>query len=143
MTTNAAQIIVDRIEIEKLAFLFARGNDVDSSFFDQCLTEDVEVIYPFGEWKGLEEQKRHRDSSIGKVFAYTQTFLTNAIIDIDGDVARAQYHVLAAHGKKPPGDREVIFSGGVYTHDLVRTAQGWRIKRHHRKTLWRSTTPLA
>jgi hypothetical protein len=141
MTINAAQLIVDRIEIEKLAFLFVRGNDIDASFFDQCLTKDVEVIYPFGEWKGLEEQKRHRDGSIGKTFAFTQSFLTNPIIDIDGDVAKAEYQVFAAHGKKAPEDKEIIYSGGIYTHDLVRTPDGWRIKRHHCKALWRSMTP--
>src|ERR1700722_8929109 len=97
MTADAIQSLLDRIEIEKLAVLFGKGNDLSSSYFDLCLTDDVEVVYPFGQWAGLEEQKRRRDSSIGLTFKFTQTFLSNTIIEIDGDSATAQYQVFAAH----------------------------------------------
>lgn len=139
MTTNAAdaaQMLLDRIEIEKLAFLYGRGNDMSSSYFDQCMTDDVEVIYPFGQWKGLEEHKRQRDATIGIAFTFTQHLLTNALIDIDGDTAKAQYYVYAAHGIAKPGGQDIVYAGAIYTHDVVRTPKGWRIKRHHCDTLW-------
>jgi hypothetical protein len=136
MTTDAVQTLLDRIEIEKLAVLCGRGIDIDSSYFDRCMTEDVEVIYPFGQWTGLEAYKRARDATIGATFAFTQHLLTNPIIDIDGDTAKAQYSVFAAQALKATGGKDVVYAGAIYSQDLVRTPKGWRIKRHHCESLW-------
>ena len=136
MTIDAVQTLLDRIEIEKLGFLCARGIDTDAAYFDQCMTEDVEVVYPFGQWSGRAAYKRARDETIGATFAFTQHLLTNAIIDIDGDTARAQYYVFAAQALKATGGKDVVYAGATYTQDLVRTPQGWRIKRHHCESRW-------
>ena len=125
----------DHAEIERLAFLYGRGNDISASFFDQCMCEDVEVVYPFGSWSGLETHKRMRDSTIGVAFAYTQHYLTNPLIEVNGATAKAQYYVFAAHGMKT-ADKAVVYAGAIYNHDLVRTEKGWRIRRHHCETLW-------
>ena len=60
----------------------------------------------------------------------------NPLIEVDGDTATASYYVFASHGWKPTGGKDIIYAGAIYTHDLVRPANGWRIKRHHCETLW-------
>jgi SnoaL-like domain len=137
MSEKDTQWLRDRVEIEKLAFLYAKGNDKSADYYDQCMCDDVEIVYSFGSWKGLAEHKQIRDDTIGVAFTFTQHVITNAIIDIDGDKAKGQYYVYAAHGlPQKSGGYKVICAGAIYTHDVVRTPKGWRIKRHHCETLW-------
>lgn len=139
MTSNAndtAQWLRDRVEIEHLVYLYGRGNDVDVRYFDQCMTDDVEVEYPFGKWKGLEEHKRMHQATIPVTFTFTQHFLVNPVIEIDGNTATGHYNVFAAHGMTTPEGQKVVYAGAIYMHDLVRTPKGWRIKRHQCVTKW-------
>jgi hypothetical protein len=126
----------DRVEIERLASLVAWGNDVDPNYYDQCMCEDVEISYGFGQWRGVAEHKRRRKEYYEAYFTFTQHVLVNPLIDVNGDTATAKYYVFASHGWKPTGGKDIIYAGAIYVHDLVRTPQGWRIKRHHCDTLW-------
>lgn len=132
----AVQWLRDRTEIEKLAFLYAKGNDIDAKYYEQCMCDDVEVVYPFGTWTGLEEHKRTRDATIGVAFTFTQHVISNAIIDVNGDTGRGEYYVYAIHGLRTPKGVKIICSGVIYTQDVIRTAKGWRIKRHHCEHIW-------
>jgi hypothetical protein len=131
----AQDLVRDRAEIERLASLVAWGNDVDPEYYDQCMCDDVEIVYSFAEWRGLEEHKR-RCREYRSVFTFTQHLLANPLIEVDGDSATAKYYVFASHGWKATGGKDIIYAGAIYTHDLVRTAKGWLIKRHHCETLW-------
>src|ERR1700678_4231403 len=55
---TSVQLLCDRSEIERLAYILARGNDIDKNAFDDCMCDDVEVIYSFGRWHGVEEHKK-------------------------------------------------------------------------------------
>jgi len=133
---QSARWLRDRIEIERLVYLYGRGNDVDVAFFDQCMIDEVEVEYPFGKWKGLDAHKRMHQATIPVAFTFTQHYLSNPIIEIDGDTATGHYNVFAAHGMKTPDGQAVVYAGAIYMHDLVRTPKGWRIKRHRCVTTW-------
>lgn len=132
---SSVQLLCDRADIERLAYVLARGNDIDNDAYDECMCDDVEVIYSFGQWRGVNEHKR-RCREMGSLFTFTQHVLTNPLIDVHGDTATARYYVFAAHGLKANAGKDIIYAGAIYTHDLVRTHKGWRIKRHHCETLW-------
>src|SRR5579862_7272737 len=89
---SSVQLLSDRAEIERLAYILARGNDIDINAYDDCMCDDIEVIYSFGQWRGLEEHKR-RCREMQSLFTFTQHVLTNPLIDVDGDTATAKYYV--------------------------------------------------
>lgn len=134
------KLLCDQRDIERLAILVGRATDAwnedDGKLWQQCMTDDIEIIYPFGSWRGIEAHKKiHRDT-IKKVFTFVQHYITNPLIDVDGDKARAQYYAQAAHGVPTRDGVKVIMGACIYTHDLVRTAQGWRISRLQCRTTW-------
>jgi len=140
MTTEdlaLARSLRDRIEIERLVFLYGRALDGreegDENLFDACM---LEVEYPFGTWKGVAEHKRIHRATIRVLFTMTQHVISNPLIEIRGDTASAQYYVHAAHGIATEGGQKIVYGGAVYTHDLVRTDAGWRIRRHHCRPTW-------
>jgi hypothetical protein len=118
-----------------LGAILVRGNDLDPEQFGKCMSDDVEIIYAFGSWRGVDEHKR-RCKEMKSVFTFTQHVLTNPIIEVNGDKATASWYVFASHGWKPTGGKDVIYAGAIYNHELARTPQGWRITRHHCETLW-------
>ena len=137
----------DRAEIESLMHLFARGNDIDSSYYEQCMTDDVEVDYGADvmKFQGLAQLKSIRDEMwtydparperFG--FLFTQHLIGNALIEIDGDTARAQYYALATHGLiGKDGEPTIVPAGCVYTQHSIRTPKGWRVNRHTCRIMW-------
>jgi hypothetical protein len=130
----------DRAAIEELAFMYGRGLDGrsagDQDIFDRCLTPDAQIVYEFGSWTGLVAHKDTVRRTLLKLFTFTHHMITNPIIRIEGDKAVAEYKVAGAHGVRQ-GDREqVIWGGSIYRHDCVRTAAGWRIRRHECLNSW-------
>jgi hypothetical protein len=136
----------DRAEIESLMVLFARGHDVDSRYYEMCMAEDVEIDY--GEnmkFRGVAQLKRMRDEGWSYDparperggFTYTQHVISNALVEIDGDTGRAQYYAYASHGLiDKNGKPALVPAGAIYTHDVERTSDGWRVTRHRCRLLW-------
>jgi SnoaL-like domain len=115
--------------------LFVHAIDLDERYFDQCLSEDVEVIYSFGRWRGREEHKR-RCRLLKDTFAETRHMLSNPLIKIDGLNAKASWYVFAMHilkGKEADG---AIYAGCVYHQDLIFLGDAWLIKRHQCDAAW-------
>jgi hypothetical protein len=52
--------------------------------------------------------------------------ITNPIIEVNGDTATGNWHVLVAL-THPNG--ESVWIGGVYNDDFVRTGEGWKFKK--------------
>ena len=102
--------------------------------FDALMTDEVEVLYGFGQWRGRELHKRIFLATIPMVFTATQHAITNALIEIDGMTAEAEYDVLATH---VIGDASAIARVGlVYRQGLTKSDLGWRIHRHEASTVW-------
>jgi uncharacterized protein (TIGR02246 family) len=53
---------------------------------------------------------------------------TDPLIEIDGDEARQSSRMIA-HRRAPDGSHVELMSTGMVYDDLVRTAEGWRIRR--------------
>ncbi len=132
-----AQLVDER---DILALLHRYAHALDEKRWDllaTCFTEDAVAIY--GEVLGrkvgypaIEETCKaaltHLDSS--------QHIITNQEITIDGDRATARCYVHAQHTKADTngGDNYVI--GGIYLDEIVRTAEGWRIRKRELRILW-------
>lgn len=130
----------DKLEIHEMMFRFSRATDARSpeelAIFDTCATPDLEVDYPFGSWRGLTKHKARVKATMMEVFAFTQHIACNPIVTVQGDRARADYKVMAAHGLAAPAGRTVLYGGADYSQDLVRTPAGWRISRHRCDRFW-------
>jgi hypothetical protein len=134
-SANATQRANDLLEIQQVGNLFAHGIDFDVDAFDRCMTDDTEVIYAMGTWRGIDEQKKRTRITKRDVFSFTQHALTNPIIALDGDRANVRWYVSGNHGMKAERGY-IIRVGAIYTHDLARTPRGWRIMRHHCEVVW-------
>ncbi len=52
--------------------------------------------------------------------------ITNPIIEVDGDKAKGNWHVLVAL-TQPNG--KAVWIGGIYNDDFVRTPEGWKFQK--------------
>lgn len=66
----------------------------------------------------------------------TQHLITNVLVDLDGDEARATANVLGVHRLPNPHGSPLWTVGGTYDFRLVRTAAGWRIRAITQRLTW-------
>ncbi|MET0885955.1 MAG: nuclear transport factor 2 family protein [Mycetocola sp.] len=57
----------------------------------------------------------------------SQHVMTNHLTAFDGDTATVQCYLIARHFRKDDPSGPAFEVGGEYTHDLVRTVDGWKI----------------
>jgi len=71
----------------------------------------------------------------------SQHMISNIEIELGGDTARSRCYLQAQHYKAgtPGGDNFTL--GGYYRDELVRTSEGWKIKRRELHTLWVDGNP--
>jgi SnoaL-like domain len=65
---------------------------------------------------------------------WTQHYVTNVEVELDGDEAhvRAMFY----NPMQLPGIDGPSFCGGLYHHDMVRTADGWKSRRLVEENRW-------
>ena len=117
----------DRIEIHELLNRYAFGIDNwDWDVLRRVFTADAVVDfssmgrYVEGEStvEGIESIIAWYEGALEK-FRGVLHFMTNHMVDLDGDRARATCLMQVLH----------LPMGGVYRADCVRTSSGWRIRR--------------
>jgi hypothetical protein len=71
----------------------------------------------------------------------SQHMISNHQVDIEGDVAHTRCYLHAQHTKAgtPGGDNLTL--GGFYTDEIVRTPDGWRIRKRALRILWQEGNP--
>jgi hypothetical protein len=133
--------LTDRAAITDLFDRFLRSHDdpeFDEPWAARFFTEDASTTTPAGHSRG-------RDAILGNVrtvmrlFDRTVHFGTNYVIEVDGDRATLRgnqfsTHVLASNG-------ELFVSGGRTDNELVRTADGWRLRRADLDIAWTQGSP--
>jgi hypothetical protein len=125
VTTSPA----DRDAIIDVLVRYATGIDrKDWPLFRTCFTDDVVADYgQFGQWADLSSLT---DYMIGAHERMSQTVhsMSNFVVDVQGDEATAQTYVQAVlvFGDGSGRWNEAV---GSYDDRLVRSPDGWRIRR--------------
>jgi hypothetical protein len=126
------QFLTDLEEIRMLKYRYCRYND--GGWLEQPLSHQgpsADLFTEDGVWDGRPAAYAAGREEIRKLFAafaerpMAYHSVLNPMIEIDGDTARAHWHLIAA-GVGPGGDSSLAIAG--YDDEYVRTPQGWRIK---------------
>ncbi|WP_066927891.1 nuclear transport factor 2 family protein [Streptomyces sp. NBRC 110611] len=167
MTTETTRLqlryLTDRAEIADLLDRYLRSLDegrFDESWARAFHTEDVTAEMPIGTVRGRNALLDHVRRGMA-LFDRTVHLGTNAVIEIDGDRATARGAQLSTHvladgsggsggsgrtggsggSRRTGGSGEVFVSAGHVDHELVRTADGWRIAASSLRIVWTQGTP--
>ncbi|WP_169744382.1 nuclear transport factor 2 family protein [Spirillospora albida] len=105
---------------------------LDEHRFDEArtvFTEDAEARTPGGTARGLDALVRQASRNHG---VPTQHFITNPLIEIDGEEATIRANLLVVFAGE--GERRVL--GERYDLRARRTAAGWRLSRVGVRPIW-------
>jgi hypothetical protein len=135
------QRVGDRAEIVELVNQYAAGMDLfDADLYRQCFTEPVEI--DFGSWDAeavktmsIQEWVDYVWDKIQGLDA-TQHIITNHHITFQSKKKATCLCYLQAQHYIKGADCEAYTVGGYYTNSLVRTPDGWRIRRCKFTMLW-------
>jgi 3-phenylpropionate/cinnamic acid dioxygenase small subunit len=134
---TAVQTLVDKDEIARVLYDYAYYLDLNET--DKLLelfTQDCHIAYgPEHGANGVEEYRETLQSEkfgVGAFFAGTSHHVSNVVIDFtDDDTATVRSVLYAWHKYNRERPDGVVM--GQYHDILVRTPEGWRIKRRELK----------
>lgn len=130
-TTLAQRVqqLEDLESIKKLKALYCKycdggwaGPTHDYDNIAALFTEDAVTQGTAGTTAGRENIRRLYHSYQATPFAFHR--VTNPIIEITGDRATGNWHVLVALTRP---DQQAVWVAGLYDEEYVRTRDGWRI----------------
>jgi len=133
--------LIDRAEISDVVLCYATAVDTrDWALYQSIFTEpltvdfsswsgDPEVTIPVSEWVDLV-----RKTLSG--FDATHHLSSNHVISVSGDSATCVSYMVARHYLVDNGERLMHTIGGYYTNQLIRKADGWKIRHCTLKVTW-------
>src|SRR6188472_2347797 len=135
------QALHDKLEIHELLARYARGvDDRDWDVYRDVFTEDAHIDYmSAGAIAGTRDEVVAFMSEVMPTIAWSQHYITNIEIELDGDTAHAR--AMFYNPMQLPGMDAPSFCGGFYRHDLVRTPDGWRSRRLIEENRWFLNAP--
>ncbi len=137
------QEMSDRLEIQDLITRYAYAIDEqDWNALDRVFTPDAVIDYTeLGGAKGsLSDTKAYLAQAM-PTFPAFQHLSTTTRITIDGDSARTKTILFNPMVMNHEGEERVFFIGLWYNDELVRTADGWRIKHRREQKCWSFNAP--
>jgi len=127
--------IADRLTISDVLVRYATAQDTrDWVLLASCFTDDATLDYDTSGVFDRQHFLEHCEAGLAPMKA-TQHYVTNHVVDVNGDRARSTSYVLAQHVR---ADDVTFTLGGVYHDELVRTPDGWRIARRRFVTSWKA-----
>lgn len=126
------QQVSDRIEINDLLIRYTTAIDTkDYSLLDTCFVPDAHLDYTSaGGIAGAYPEVRQWLEKALAPFAVTVHFISNSVVDLGSDEAKARTCVLNPMGfPNPDGSMHMFTVGAYYNDELVRTEAGWRIRK--------------
>ncbi|MFI6008647.1 nuclear transport factor 2 family protein [Streptomyces sp. NPDC051243] len=115
------------------------ANRHNDAWFDSVFTADVQLTFPFGEYKGFDGLAGFQQMA-RTTFERTHHLAGNYAIDLypdgDEDRARVRAHLMAVHVRQREEPAAHFDIGGHYDAELVRTPVGWRIRRFTFDLVW-------
>lgn len=133
------QTLSDRIEIDDLLTAYTFAVDTASwDALDDVFTPDAHIDYTAsGGIEGSYAEVKAWLAATLPMFSAMQHYVTQKQVRIEGDTAHVRaYFLNPLLMDQPDGSRWQMDVGGVYVHDLVRTAAGWRSRRLAEELLW-------
>ena len=141
MDEQRLNTILDKQDITESILRYASGIDMrDWALYRECFTDELEV--DFSAWNGGAPSTVSADQWVAGVratlsgFEATQHTLTNFVIDVRGDEATAVVHMSAQHYLPNDKGDSTLLIGGYYTHELVRAATDWKIRKARLTVTW-------
>ena len=130
------RLIEDREEIARLKHTYCSINN--GGYRDVTTHHDIDklidIFVPDGVWDGSPElPKAVGHQQIRELFTawralpYVIHYVTNPVIDVDGDTAHAVFQAIIT-GVIPGEVNRAMWIFGQYEEDYVRTPQGWKYK---------------
>lgn len=124
--------LADRAKIEDLLVRYCTAIDHrDYGLLDRCFTDDAELDYSAlnGPADAYDKVRAWLEASLVHLDAM-QHSISNTVYRIDGDRAttRTQFRNPNVM-RRPDGSLHLFTVGGYYDDELVRTADGWKIRR--------------
>jgi hypothetical protein len=122
----------DRLAINDLLIRYTRAIDTkDWNLLDTCFTPDADVDYTAtGGVAGKYPEVRAWLAKALTPFPITVHYVTNSIVNLDGDRATARTLVFnPMFFKNPDGSLHDFTVGATSVDELVWTADGWRIAK--------------
>lgn len=123
--------IEDRLAIGDVIIRYA--DSIDQCDYDRyctCFTDDL-VVTGFGPTpiEGLANYREWVSAARNK-YGRTQHMIGNIQVTVNGDTGTLRSYVQATH--ELPSDPDHLFVlWAAYNDEMVRTKDGWKIKRHH------------
>jgi SnoaL-like domain len=145
-TDNPGALALDRALISETIFRYHRS--FDQKDWETCrgiFTDPVEIETSGMQGSVAETQSFARDRLIrilqrmGPADTVSQHFSGNHIIEVNGDQATCIASSMARSSKPQDGKNAVSVVGGWYTFSLVRTADGWKIRKYRFDQAWSET----
>ncbi|HTM86420.1 MAG TPA: nuclear transport factor 2 family protein, partial [Mycobacterium sp.] len=120
------QRISDELEITALLYRYARAVDTkDWSLYRSVFTDDATIDYTSaGAIAGTRDEVADWLANAFTAIPMSMHYITNIEIEVDGDTATV--HAMFYNPMQLPSMTRPSYFGGLYHHELVRTASGWR-----------------
>lgn len=131
MAPLTLQQVSDRIEINDLLIRYTTAIDQkDYGLLDSCFTPDAHLDYTSaGGVAGDYPKVRAWLEKALAPFPMTVHYVTNSVVELEGDTARARTAVLNPMGfRESDGSLHTFTVGAYYNDQLLRTPEGWRIR---------------
>ena len=139
MTDPDPRLLADRLEIDDLLTAYTIAVDTgDWDRLDEVFTSDAWIDYTAsgGIAATFPDVKAWLAETL-PVFTAMQHYVAQREVRLDGDRAEVRAYLFNPMViDREDGSRWHKLIGGVYVHDLVRTAQGWRSRRLVEQLRW-------
>lgn len=133
------QEIADKLEINELLARYCHALDQKdwSAFHAVFLPDSTLDFTAFGGPKGSPSDLENYFKPILESLANTQHTVSTVKVDLAGDSASARSAAIVPMTAKTPDGQESTFVSGLwYEDELVRKAEGWRIKTRTQVRGW-------
>jgi SnoaL-like domain len=132
--------LADRLAIAETLALYCRGIDrCDPEQLAAAFTPDARIDYGDGA-RAITEVIPGLMAALGAM-RLTQHNITNTVIRITGDTARAETNCVALHLIPSPQGEVEVTVGGRYLDTLIKADNRWRIAERIYVMDWNRTAP--
>ncbi|KRC37006.1 nuclear transport factor 2 family protein [Oerskovia sp. Root22] len=139
---RSLRALVDRDEIIRLVFRLGYALDAgDAEQLRDLFVEDATARTPGGTAEGVEAVVRqaarnHRPED------GIQHHVSNVLVDLDGDQATVRSNLLVTFARREPVADKPVTLGEVYSFEVRRTVDGWRLASVVVEPVWASRSPV-